>query len=213
MVALPLFPLPNVVLFPGVLLPLHIFEPRYRALTADALGSDRRLGIVLLRSGWKEDYEGRPPIHDVGTVGVIENSARLDDGRYNIVLRGIERFRIVSENHELTYRRAAVAPLSEAELDEADRKAVGELRAALHSHLGLPADASLLEGGSAAAHLLAMADAEFVHYVSQYLDLEPIEKQALLERDSLRHRTEALVELVEMKKLERSMAIEPGISH
>ena len=90
MPALPLFPLPNVVLFPGVLLPLHIFEPRYRAMTADVLASDRRIGIVLLRAGWKDDYEGRPPIHEVGTAGVIEHSARLDDGRYNIVLRGVE---------------------------------------------------------------------------------------------------------------------------
>src|ERR1700752_3842848 len=68
---LPLFPLPNVVLFPNVFLPLHIFEPRYRAMTADALTSDRLIGMVLLRPGWDRDYEGRPPIPAVAFGGAI----------------------------------------------------------------------------------------------------------------------------------------------
>ena len=68
---LPLFPLPSVVLFPGVFLPLHIFEPRYREMVADALQADRLIGMVLLREGWNDDYEGRPPVYDVGCSGVI----------------------------------------------------------------------------------------------------------------------------------------------
>ena len=103
---LPLFPLPNVVLFPNVFLPLHIFEPRYREMVADALAGDRLIGMVLLRPGWEHDYEGRPPVYPIGCSGVITHVERLADGRYNIVLRGLERFRIVEEDHARRYRRA-----------------------------------------------------------------------------------------------------------
>src|ERR1700752_556073 len=102
---LPIFPLPNVVLFPNVFLPLHIFEPRYRAMVADALASDRLIGMVLLRPGWERDYEGRPPVYPIGTSGLITHVERHADGRYHIVLRGIERFRILEEDQELSYRR------------------------------------------------------------------------------------------------------------
>ena len=77
---IPLFPLPNVVLFPGVFLPLHIFEERYRALTRDALAGDRIIGMALLRPGFEGDYAGRPPIYPVGCAGVISHSDRLPDG-------------------------------------------------------------------------------------------------------------------------------------
>ena len=121
MTLLPLFPLPNVVLFPGVLLPLHIFEPRYRALTADVLDSDRRLGMVLLQPGWEPDYDGKPPIFPIGCSGVIVHAARLEDGRYNILLRGLDRFRIVTEDHALPYRRATVEILLDPPLGDHER--------------------------------------------------------------------------------------------
>src|SRR5687767_1157699 len=116
---IPIFPLPNVVLFPQVFLPLHVFEPRYREMTADALGGDRIIGMVLLRPGWEGDYDGRPPVYPVGCAGVITHAERLSDGRYNIVLRGIEKFRIVSEDNSRSYRVAEVEPIREppAELD------------------------------------------------------------------------------------------------
>src|SRR5258706_13100466 len=96
---LPLFPLPNVVLFPNVFLPLHVFEPRYRAMVADALASDRMIGMVLLRPGWEAAYEERPPVFSIGCSGVITHVERLPDSRFNIVLRGLERFRILEEDH------------------------------------------------------------------------------------------------------------------
>src|SRR3954463_14008868 len=133
---LPLFPLPNVVLFPNVFLPLHIFEPRYREMVADALASDRMIGMVLLRPGWDRDYEGRPPIYSVGCSGVLTHNERLPDGRYNLVLRGIERFRIVEEDHALSYRRAVVEPLRDLTLDAADRSVIANQRAKLESILG-----------------------------------------------------------------------------
>src|SRR5262249_17909149 len=109
---LPLFPLPNVVLFPNVFLPLHIFESRYRDMVADAIGGDRLIGMVLLKPGWERDYEGRPPVYPIGCSGLITHVERLPDGRYNIVLRGVERFRILREDHAHTYRRAAIERLA-----------------------------------------------------------------------------------------------------
>src|SRR5258705_8709852 len=101
---LPLFPLPNVVLFPNVFLPLHIFEPRYREMVADAVASDRMIGMVLLRPGWDRNYEGRPPIYPIGCSGVMTHVERLGDRRSNIVLRRPERFPIPEGNHERSYR-------------------------------------------------------------------------------------------------------------
>src|SRR5437763_9199059 len=92
-----LFPLPNVVLFPHVMLPLHIFEPRYRQMTADALAGDRLLALVLLRPGWEADYEGRPLLHAMACLGKIVADQRLPDGRYNLLLRGLCRGRLVNE--------------------------------------------------------------------------------------------------------------------
>src|ERR1700674_2065228 len=107
---LPLFPLPTVVLFPNVFLPLHIFEPRYREMTTDAIASDRMIGMVLLQSGWEHDYEGCPPVYRIGCSGVITHVERLQDGRYNIVLRGLERFRILEEDRGRLYRLARAQP-------------------------------------------------------------------------------------------------------
>src|SRR4029453_2152934 len=78
---IPIFPLPNVVLFPSVFLPLHIFEPRYREMVGEALAGDRIIGMALLRPGWEGDYEGRPPIYPVGCAGFITFSEQHSDGR------------------------------------------------------------------------------------------------------------------------------------
>ena len=94
---LPLFPLPNIVFFPHTRLPLHVFEPRYRQMVQDALEADQRFGIVLLRPGWEADYFGAPAVYDFGTLGTIEQAVPLEDGRYNIVVRGDVRFRILDE--------------------------------------------------------------------------------------------------------------------
>lgn len=96
-IELPIFPLPNVVFFPHTLLPLHIFEPRYRQMLADCLAGDRRLAMVLLRPGWEEDYHGRPPVYAVAGAGEIVNAEMLPDGRSNIVLQGLGRMVIEGE--------------------------------------------------------------------------------------------------------------------
>ena len=203
---LPLFPLPNVVLFPNVFLPLHIFEPRYRAMAADAVTGDRMIGMVLLRPGWEHDYEGRPPVFAVGCSGVITHMEQLADGRYNIVLRGVERFRILEEDHSLAYRRGIVEPLPERPMDSADRAGVRRQRAKLEAML-----ASSHESRGADPKIpSAMSDEDLVNALAQYLDFEPLEKQALLEQHSLRTRAESLVELLEIKVI---MSRTPGCSN
>src|SRR5512147_1434243 len=110
---IPIFPLPSVVLFPNVFLPLHIFEPRYRQMVADALAGDRMIGMVLLKPGFEADYEGRPPVYEIGCAGVITHSEPLPDGRFNIVLRGLEKFRMVSEDESRPYRLAHIEAVPE----------------------------------------------------------------------------------------------------
>src|SRR2546426_4579137 len=215
---LPLFPLPIVALFPNVFLPLPIFEPRYREMVADAAADDRMIGVVLLRPGWDRDYEGRPPIYPIGCSGVMTHVERLGDGRYNIVLRGLERFRILEENHDRSYRRASIEPLHERPPTGDDRTEVRRCRAKLESLLA-PASASDLrephvgpirsKAGDAKIPS-AMSDEDLVNALAQYLDLEALEKQALLEQPCLRTRAAALVELLEMKIM---MARTPGLSN
>ncbi len=104
-----LFPLPNLVLFPHVVQPLHIFEPRYRQMTADALAGDRLLALALLQPGWEGDYEGQPPLFPVVCVGRIIREQRLPDGRFNLLVRGLSRARIRQElPAEKLYRVAEV---------------------------------------------------------------------------------------------------------
>jgi Lon protease-like protein len=95
--ALPIFPLPDAVLFPGALLPLHVFEPRYRAMTSDVLAGRRLMGIARLRAGFEPDYEGRPPVYATCGVGYVVGSESLPDGRFHILLRGVGRAAIEAE--------------------------------------------------------------------------------------------------------------------
>jgi len=217
---LPLFPLPNVVLFPNVFLPLHIFEARYRDMIADAIATDRMIGMVLLRPGWERDYDGRPAVYRVGCSGVVTHVERLPDGRYNLVLRGLERFQIVEEDHERSYRRAVIEPLRERPLTDDDRTIIRRQRSKLESMLspavekagGFPKP----QAGQGTAKTQdstmpsAMSDEDLVNALAQYLDFEALEKQALLEKTSLRARSESLVELLEMKIM---IARTPGLSN
>lgn len=95
--ALPVFPLPNVVLFPGALLPLHIFESRYREMAREVLAGRKLMGIVRLKPGFEQDYDGRPPVFEVCGVGSVIESVEHADGRYDITLRGLARARIMEE--------------------------------------------------------------------------------------------------------------------
>jgi uncharacterized protein len=104
-----LFPLPNLVLYPHVMQPLHIFEERYREMLEDALAGDRLITMALLEPGWETDYDSRPPIAPYGCLGKVVAHNRLEDGRYNVLLLGVERVRIVEELDPLrSFRQAKV---------------------------------------------------------------------------------------------------------
>src|SRR5688572_32938054 len=109
----PVFPLPTLVLFPHTVVPLHIFEQRYRAMVMDALKGDKLIAMALLKPGWEKDYEGAPAVHDVVGVGRILRDERTEDGRYNILLEGLARARIEELIPPDPYRRARVRVLAE----------------------------------------------------------------------------------------------------
>jgi len=133
----PLFPLPNVVLFPKAVLPLHIFEERYKTMTRDALASDRLIAMALLRPGWEKDYHSRPAIEPVVCVGRIVSWEELPDGRFNFLLQGLMRARVAREipgaaqggDWTKPYRAARLQPL-EQRISDLDRVEAG--REALH---------------------------------------------------------------------------------
>lgn len=112
---LPLFPLPNCVLFPSVPTLLHIFEPRYREMTANVLAAERAFILVLLQPGWEADYEGTPPIHSVGCIAHIVADTRLPDGRYNLLVVGGPRVQILEEAPSTPYRRVRFEVIPEPE--------------------------------------------------------------------------------------------------
>jgi len=95
--SLPIFPLANCVLLPGGLLPIHVFEPRYRELTRDCLAGHQLMGVARLRPGYETSYYGRPPVYEKCGVGRIICSEELPDGRFALLLRGVARAEIARE--------------------------------------------------------------------------------------------------------------------
>jgi Lon protease-like protein len=189
---IPLFPLPETSLFPGVSRPFLIYEPRYREMIADALKGNRIIGMVRLRPGFEKDYEGRPPIHDIGCAGTIEEYEQLSDGRYVILLRGLATFRIVTEDQRKPYRLARIEAIPELLKDE-DRATLSTLRnrveKALVTLLPLgvdPPDPSL-------------EDDEFVNIVAQNFGMPEATRQDLLERNNVHERARALADLLDKK--------------
>jgi uncharacterized protein len=205
---LPLFPLPDVVLFPDVCLPLHIFEQRYRDMLADALHGDRLIGMVLLKPGYEAEYEGRPAVYPIGCAGLITHAERLPDGRSDIVLQGLQKFRLLDERHERSYRRAVVEPIRE----DMAAGAAAMLREARHRLESLVAP--LVESTGAELKVPpSIPDAELVNALAQYLPLESVEKQALLERDGVLARCESLIELLEMKAILQRACATSKLAH
>ena len=197
--ALPIFPLPTVVLFPNVFLPLHIFEPRYRQMVADALAGDRIIGMVLLRPGYENEYDGAPPIYATGCSGLITHVETLEDGKYNLVLRGLEKFSINSEELPAVgrlYRSAVITPIEDS-MVAGDRDELRHVRQKLQ-HLLTPL---FNEGGLGNILPEAMPDEDLINALAQYLEFDPVEKLALLERRGALARAQSMVELLEMKQM------------
>ena len=200
MFSIPIFPLPNVVLFPNVFLPLHIFEPRYRQMVGDALQGDRIIGMVLLRPGHDAEHEERPPIYPLGCSGLITHVERLEDGHYNLILRGLEKFTVESEEppDARLYRTAVISQLDDG-LKAGERDELRQLRGTLLKLL-----TPMITGAIQARLPDAMPDEDLVNALAQYLAFDPPEKLALLQQQGPLSRCRAMVELLEMKTMQQS---------
>ena len=191
--AIPIFPLPNAVLFPGVPLPLHVFEPRYREMVRDVERSeDKLIGIVLLGGEWRKDYYGRPEIYPVGCAGKVVSVEALADGRYNILLHGAREFEIADERGGHSYRAATVrwrpadtvgvAPLLRTRIHALTQRYLDEREPGLVARV--LADTSL-------------SDELLINFLCYALDFSAIEKQALLEASGLADRAARLCDVVQ----------------
>lgn len=184
---LSIFPLPGAILFPGLQLPLHIFEPRYRALVSDALARDRRISMIQPR---KPGDGGR--LYDVGCIARIGEVEALDDGRYNLILEGEQRFRLIRELDVTTaFRQVEGEPIAEAE----DQYLSSVERAGFEQEARLFADR---QGYSVDWDSVSrLDDQSLINGVSQIAPFDPAAKQALLEAPDLASRCELLVQLMQ----------------
>ena len=197
---IPLFPLPNLVFFPRTYVPLHIFEPRYREMVQAAAASHRMVGMVLLKEGWEADYEGAPAIFAMGCVGRMMNVQRLSDGRSNILLQGLRRFEIQHEVGAESYRQGRIVL---KDLFQPDAALPTEIRREI-----VKVVAGFIRNREDGVTLSAMLkqpihDDVLVQNLSFALDFTPLEKQFLLESDSLIQQGRRLLDLLHFKPHER----------
>jgi uncharacterized protein len=189
-----LFPLPNLVLFPHVMQPVHIFEPRYRDMLEDALRTDRLLAMALLAPGWEKDYEGRPPIYPIACLGRITTYFRLADGTYNVLLLGLHRVKLLYELKSKQRFREAKVEIHEdvyplQDLDEYDLLQ-SQLRKAFMQILPFMPEAQ--------EQLDQLIDTDvslgmLTDIISYMLDIDMKKKQSLLTEIDVYHRTELLL--------------------
>jgi Lon protease-like protein len=195
---IPIFPLPNLVLLPGLNVPLHIFEPRYREMIADVADLHGMIGMALLKGDRQRDYHAFPDIFEVGCAGKIGGLIKLADGRYNLVLEGVCEFRIVREIRDRSYRQAEVnwCPVRPDALD-CDAETMEALRDMLFSYLGDAAD----EAWRAIVDQRGLRGAALINFLCFHLDVTPLEKQTMLE--ALMDRVDCLLDVLTFKLEER----------
>lgn len=189
-----LFPLPNLVLFPHVMQPLHLFEPRYRRLLEDALAGDGLIAMALLKPGWETDYDGRPPLYPMACLGRIATHHRLEDGTYNVLLLGLGRVRIVRELPTGKLYREAEAKLCEDEYPSHDSSEQASLQRKLRDAF-LRVLPTLPEGHEQMDQLLAgdMPLGVLTDLVGYMLDIPVSDKLGLLNEANVHRRAELLL--------------------
>jgi Lon protease-like protein len=196
MMIVPIFPLPNVVLFPRTLIPLHIFEERYRKMTREAIAGDRKIAIVLLREGWEGEYYRKPPVHDIACLGHIEKYEEIEEGKFNIVLAGLHRVRLIREVQHTPYRLAEVEKMDDVGGDDQHPEVIRR-----RNHIaGLFTRFTELatRGEYRAVELVPQLDFEgLVNMVASTLSLEAARKQRLLEIDDLTQRCDELIPMLQ----------------
>ncbi len=190
---IPIFPLPNTVFYPKTYLPLHIFEPRYRQMVADTTVRGQCIGIALLKDGWEQDYDSNPPMFEVGCVGRIVSLQQLPDGRSNILLQGLRRYEIRDQYYERPYREARIALKDEETHVSLDASVRAELLRAVGDYLRTAGDAVTWRE----FFRLDIPDEILVNHLSAGLECTPLEKQFLLEAESLRQRARRLNDLIQ----------------
>lgn len=194
---LPLFPLPGVVLFPQVLLPLHIFEPRYRQMVKDVSNGDELIGMILLR-GPERGTSGQD-VYSIGCAGRLIRKVELPDGRSNILLQGVREFVVREQHFDRPYRTATVdwlpGPPRGVRLDEDSRRSLLDRIRGFVS-----------KEGETSLRLLSdptLSDEMLVNLFAFALDFPVAEKQSLLEVPELGERARCLIETLEFHTLER----------
>jgi uncharacterized protein len=211
---LPIFPLSNVVLFPRLSTPLHLFEPRYRQMARSALAAEGRIGMVVVRPEFADDMPGDPPLFPVGCAGTIRESQRLPDGRYDIVLEGDVRFRILEElpgEDQRLYRVARVVHL-EDQHTPGDAGRIARLRQSIIEDVGTLVRRSQPDRAEALRPELfaGVDDVTFVNLLSNAFALPVEDKQALLEADSISERYARLASLLRFQRAELEATRESG---
>ncbi len=201
-----IFPLPNVVLFPGAYLPLHVFEPRYRAMASDTLAGDGVVGMVLIKPG-EDMMRKRAPIFEVGCAGQVIDSRELPDGRYNMVLRGVCRFRVLDEEEgSAAYRSVHAELLPDPRFEELDadvRTRMSQRCEVLQQRMLELAQTTAPESVDLVRSRMRELDpVSLAHAVSFGLDCNPLEKQSLVECDDPLTRLEILLGLMELRQAE-----------
>jgi len=200
---LPIFPLTGVVLFPEAQAPLHIFEPRYRQMTEAALAGGQRIGMAVIDPEHARETSGDPPLHPIGCTGLIRQAQQLPDGRFNIVLEGTHRFRILEEPPrppERLYRMARVE-LLEDPFPACDQAPAASLRQRIVDHVAELVRRSDPERARQFSEQIfqGVGDGAFVNSLCQALSFPPDEKLALLDAPDVLSRFELLEGLLSFR--------------
>ena len=191
----PVFPLPEAVFFPRTLLPLHVFEPRYRQMVRDSRTGDRIIAMALLKPGWEPEYYGAPDVYPLGCAGTLEEVVELENDRYNIKLSGVCRVRFLSFESERPYRIARVLPVPE-NVPPDDAAGVEQAK------LGLVGAYALMSTEQSGPPLNRLRDVTsvplqvLVNTFCSQIDLPVLTKQHLLGLDSVLERCLSLTELI-----------------
>ena len=189
----PVFPLPNVVLFPHAVVPLHVFELRYRTLVRDALAGERLIALALLKPGWESEYHGSPAFHDLGCLARFEEVEWLPDGCYDLKLLGLSRVRLGAPLREFPYRAVRVEILPEAPYPEDDPVVTSERRGLLDLY------GRIVRGAECHVDSFRSSDdlpfVSLVNTVCMVAPLEAEERLGLLALDSIVERGHRVGEL------------------
>ncbi|MGH7807606.1 MAG: LON peptidase substrate-binding domain-containing protein [Thermodesulfobacteriota bacterium] len=191
----PLFPLATVVFFPHTLLPLHVFEPRYTQMVNDVINNERIIGMVLLKPEWEKSYYANPPIYNVACMGRIVSSEALEDGKFNVILYGLKRVKILEIVKDIPYRLARVKPLEDVHgtNEQVYQKRISELISRWNDMLGKEQESHKINIDTELS-LGNMTDALASLIVSNVF-----EKQKLLEEDSVQERGEKILNNLETR--------------